>query len=71
MNLSVLAVPWRGCEKKKAEKLLHNLTKRTRPIINYFWKVQCLRLICQKKAPHASKCLNLILSSSVPVQLFF
>ena len=72
MNLSVLAVPWRGCQKKIAEKLLHNLTKRTRPIIKPFLKRQCLRSICQKKnAPHASKCLKFILSSSVPEHLFF
>ena len=42
MNLNVLAVPWRGCQKKKTqqnqfvEKFLYNSTKRLRPIIKPF-----------------------------------
>ena len=73
MNLSVLAVPWRGCQKKITEKFLHNLTNRTRPIIKPFLEsvVFTINLQQKKNAPHASKCLKFIISSSVPVQLFF
>ena len=48
MNLSVLAVPWRGCQKKIAEKLLHNLTKRTRPIIKPFLESAVFTINLQK-----------------------
>ena len=73
MNLSVLAVPWRGCQYKKiAEKLLHNLTKRTRPIIKTFLESTVFTINLPKKTLHMQvSVLKFILSSSVPVQLFF
>ena len=53
MNLSVLAVPWRGCQKNFfAEKLLHILTKRTRPIIKLFLESTVFTINLPKKTLH-------------------